>query len=63
VGQRVGDLHEGLGPEGIVNLRPIDRDLGDAITGVLIAHVLEALKPGDWCPDDLAGVLDIPDRA
>src|SRR5665811_2508072 len=43
--QRGGDLDQGLRPEGVQHLGPVDRDLGDP-AGRLVADVL-VLSPGD----------------
>jgi hypothetical protein len=45
--QRVGDLDDRLRPERVAHLRPVDRDLRDAVAGVLVADVL--VGPGG-CP-------------
>ena len=37
--ERVGQLEQGLGPEGVAHLGPADRDLGDAVGG-LVADVV-----------------------
>ena len=38
--ERVGDLDQRLRPEGVADLRPVDRDLGDPVAGQLVADVL-----------------------
>lgn len=40
VGERVGDLDQGLRPEGVVHLRPADHDPRDAVVGPRIVDVL-----------------------
>ena len=61
VGQGVGHLHKRLGAERVVHLGTVDRDLGDPVLAVLVAHVGEVLEAVDGGPRDVSGVLGIPD--
>src|SRR4051794_5413714 len=44
--ERLGELDHRLGAEGVADLRAVDRDLGDAVAGELVADVRELAGGG-----------------
>ena len=57
--ERVGDLDDGLRPEGVAHLRAVDGDLRDAVAAELVADVARTRRPGS-SPRSWAGSTSRP---